>query len=268
MSKMAEARGKILEDLEGVRCEINEADKLGFLILDRPPVNAITYKGRQQVAAILQLLDEDTNVRVIIIRGANGAYCSGGEIKEFLSFPRDRMSDLAVNMGTPERCRKPVIAAMERFAFGAGFELALACDIRIATESTKLALPEMDLGIIPGSGGTQRLARLIGLGRASGVLMRAHRMSAAEAYNWGILNEVVPDGGLDAAIARWGKDLAANPSVPMTTLKRTLSTTYESPISIGFHVEGQAFEKLRVGPEFKYGIDSYLAKKKPDFSNM
>lgn len=268
MSKLAEARGKILEDLDGLRCEINKADKLGFLILDRPPVNVITYKGRHQIMALLQLLDEDPDVRVIIIRGSNGAYCSGGDIREFLSFPRDRMSDLAVHMGTPERCRKPVIAAMERFAFGAGFELALACDIRIATEGTKLALPEMDLGIIPGSGGTQRLARMIGLGRANGVLMRAHRMSAREAFDWGILNEVVPDSTLDEAITRWGKELASKPSFTMTTLKRTLSTTYESPISVGFHVEGQAFEKLRVGPEFKYGIDSYLAKKKPDFSKM
>ncbi len=268
MSNLAKERSKLLDQLDGLRCEKDTNTKLGYLILDRPPVNAITFKGRSQIAALLQLMDEDPDIRVIIIRGANNAYCSGGEIKEFLSIPRDRMSELAQNIGTPERCRKPVIVAMERYAFGAGFELALACDIRIATENTKLALPEMHLGIIPGSGGTQRLARMIGLGRANGLLMRAKHMSAREAFEWGILNEVVPDGKLDDAIARWGEDLASRPSFTLTTLKRVLGTTYESPISVGFHVEGQAFEKLRTGPEFKHGIDAYLKKQKADFSKM
>ncbi len=105
------------------------------------------------------------------------------------------MVDLAWNVAAPERCRKPVIAAIEKFAMGVAFELALACDFRIATESTQLALPEINLGTIPGSGGTQRVARIAGLGRAKEMIMRGRRLSAAEAHHsWGLVTEVVPDG--------------------------------------------------------------------------
>jgi 2-oxoglutaroyl-CoA hydrolase len=268
MVDYAEKRGELLKNLDGLRCEKDTQAKIGYVILDRPPVNVISYDGRRQIAALLTELDADPDVRVIVIRGANGAYCAGGDIRGFLSFPRDQMSDLAQNIGMPERCRKPVIAAMEKYSMGAGFELALACDVRIATENTQLALPEITLGIIPGSGGTQRLARIAGLGRAKDMLMRGRRIGAQEAHDWGIVAEVVPDGGLDDAIARWAGELGSMASFPMTTLKRVLNETYETPISTGFHLEGQAFEKLRPGPEFKYGIECYLEKRKPDYSNM
>jgi 2-oxoglutaroyl-CoA hydrolase len=106
------------------------------------------------------------------------------------------------------------------------------------------------------------------LGRAKDMLMRGRRIGAQEAHDWGIVAEVVPDGGLDDAIARWAGELGSMASFPMTTLKRVLNETYETPISTGFHLEGQAFEKLRPGPEFKYGIECYLEKRKPDYSNM
>ena len=258
----------LIENLDGLRWEKNKKTGAGFLIFDRPPMNVISFDARAQIAALLVAMDSDPDIRVIVIRGANGLYSSGGDIRGFLAVERDHMSDLARNIGTPERCRKPVIAAMEKYAMGAPFELALACDIRLATEDTKLGLPEMTLGIIPGSGGTQRLARLAGLGRAKEALMRGRNLGARECYDWGVVTEVVPDGGLDEAISRWVDDLAARPSLALTTLKRVLNCTYESPISTGFDLEGQAFEKLRPGPEFKHGIESFLDKRKPDFSEM
>jgi enoyl-CoA hydratase/carnithine racemase len=100
------------------------------------------------------------------------------------------------------------------------------------------------------------------------MLMRGRSISAQEAKEWGVIAEVVPDGGLDDAIAQWADDLGSLASYPMTTLKRVLNQTYETPISTGFHLEGQAFEKLRPGPEFKLGIESYFAKTKPDYSDM
>ena len=151
---------------------------------------------------------------------------------------------------------------------GVAFELSLACDFRLATEDSQLALPEINLGITPGSGGTVRVAHLAGLTRAKEMIMRGRRISAKEAFDWGIVTEVVPNGTLDEAIARWVKDLAARPQIPLTALKRVLNSTYETPLSIGLQLEGQTFEKLRPGPEFKHGVESFVEKKKPDFSRF
>lgn len=254
--------------LDGFRVERDDAAGTATIVLDRPPLNVISFPARAQIAATLAALDLDPAVRVIVLRGANGVFSSGGDIAGFLAAPRDAMADMAWNVAAPERCRKPVIAALEKFAMGVAFELALACDFRLATESTQLALPEIALGTIPGSGGTQRLARLAGLGRAKEMIMRGRRLGAVEAHAWGVVTEVVPDGALDEAVARWTADMAARPQVPLATLKKVLDETWRSPLDSGLAMEGQAFEKLRFGPEFRHGIDAFLAKKKPDFSKM
>jgi 2-oxoglutaroyl-CoA hydrolase len=149
---------------------------------------------------------------------------------------------------------------------GVSFELSLACDFRLATENSMLALPEINLGVTPGSGGTVRVAHLAGLTRAKEMIMRGRRISAREAFEWGIVTEVVPDGTLDQAIDRWVADLAARPQIPLLALKRVLNSTYETPLSVGLQLEGQTFEKLRFYPEFKHGVEAFLEKKKPDFS--
>jgi 2-oxoglutaroyl-CoA hydrolase len=254
--------------LDGLRYEKDTARKAGFLILDRPPMNVVSFEGRSQIAAIIAAMDEDPDIRVIVIRGANGLYSSGGDIAGFLKVPRDGMHDLAWNVAAPERAKKPVVAAIEKFAMGVAFELALAADFRIATESTQLALPEITLGITPGSGGTVRIAHLAGLTRAKEMIMRGRRLRAREAYEWGLVSEVVPDGALDEAIDRWVADLAARPPIPLTALKRILNSTYDTPLSVGLQLEGQTFEKLRPGPEFKHGVEAFLAKQKPDFTQF
>jgi 2-oxoglutaroyl-CoA hydrolase len=98
--------------------------------------------------------------------------------------------------------------------------------------------------------------------------MRGRRISARQAFEWGIVTEVVPDGTLDEAIARWVADIAARPQIPLTALKRILNSTYETPLSVGLQLEGQTFEKLRPGPEFKHGVEAFLQKQKPDFSGF
>ncbi len=254
------------DGLDGIRWEKN--GKAGTIIFDRAPMNTISFNARSQIAALVDAMDSDPDVRVIVIRGANGVYSSGGDIAGFLVPGRDQMHDLAWNIAAPERAKKPVIAAMEKYAMGVAFELSLACDFRIATENTQLALPEITLGTIPGSGGTHRIAHLAGLTRAKAMIMRGRRISAREAYDWGILSEVVQEGQLDDAIARWVADLAALPQIPLTALKRVLNGAYEMPMNIGLQFEGQTFEKLRFNPEFKHGVDAFLAKKKPDFSGF
>jgi 2-oxoglutaroyl-CoA hydrolase len=255
-------------DLDGLRWEKDEAKKAGFLIFDRAPMNIVSFKARSQIAAIIEAMDDDPAIRVIVIRGANGVYSSGGDIAGFLKVGRDGMHDLHVNVAAPERAKKPVIAAIEKWAMGVAFELALAADFRLATENTQLALPEINLGITPGSGGTVRIAHLVGLTRAKEMIMRGRRISALEAFNWGLITEVVPDGKLDEAIDRWIADLVARPQIALTALKRILNSTYDTSQTIGLQLEGQTFEKLRPSPEFKLGVDSFLEKKKPDFSRF
>lgn len=251
-------------DLDGVRWE--KKGKGGYIIFDRPPMNTICFETRSNIAALVDAMDKDPEVRVIVIRGANGVYSSGGDIAGFLKVPRDGMHDLAWNIAAPERAKKPVIAALEKWAMGVAFELSLACDFRLATENTQLALPEITLGTIPGSGGTHRIVHLAGLTRAKAMIMRGRRISAREAYEWGIVTEVVPDGQLEQAIERWIADLTVLPQIPLTALKRVLNAAYEMPLSVGLQFEGQTFEKLRPGPEFKHGVESFLQKKKPDYS--
>ena len=221
------------EDLDGLRWEKDDSKKAGYLIFDRPPMNTISFKGRSQIAAVIQAMDDDPDIRVIVIRGANGLYSSGGDIAGFLKVERDGMHDLHWNVAAPERAKKPVIAAIEKWAMGVSFELSLACDFRLATENSMLALPEINLGVTPGSGGTVRVAHLAGLTRAKEMIMRGRRISAREAFEWGIVTEVVPDGTLDQAIDRWVADLAARPQIPLLALKRVLNSTYETPLSVG-----------------------------------
>ena len=253
-------------NLDGLRWE--KKGKAGYVIFDRPPMNTISFEERAQIAALIDTMDKDPAVRVIVIRGANNVYSSGGDIAGFLTVPRDQMHDLAWNVAAPERAKKPVIAAIEKWAMGVAFELSLACDFRIATENAQVALPEITLGMIPGSGGTHRIVHLVGLTRAKAMIMRGRRLPAREAYDWGILTEVVPDGQLDQAIERWVTELSALPQIQLTSLKRVLNSAYEMPLSIGLQFEGQTFEKLRPSPEFKHGVEAFLQKKKPDFSQF
>src|SRR5437870_10345898 len=267
MSKdYAEQRAAILGDLDGLHYEVDPNKKLGFLWLDRPPLNVVSYRGRSQIAAILEAFGHDPDVRVVVIRGKNGVFTSGGDVKAFPQIERDGMSHLAWNIAAPERCPKPVVCVLERYAMGVGLELAMACDIRLATKDTVLALPEVSLGQIPGSGGSQRIARIAGLTRAADMMMLGRRIPAQEAYEWGLLTRVVEDGtALDQAIDDVVEKLNAQSALALTTIKRVLATTYDTSLSVGLEVEGHAYEKLREGPDYKEGIAAFSEKRKPIF---
>src|SRR5262249_225641 len=125
----AETRAALLRDLDGLRYEVDEKKKIGLLILDRPPLNVVSYPRPSQINAIIGAFGEDPDVRVVVIRGANGTYTWGGDVKAFPAIETDGMSHLAWNIAAPERCPKPVVCAIEKYAMGVGLELAMACDI-------------------------------------------------------------------------------------------------------------------------------------------
>src|SRR5215510_4504407 len=264
----AEQRAALLKNLDGLQYDVDVTKKVGMLWLDRPPLNIVSYRGRSQIAAIIEAFGQDPDVRVVVIRGANGTYTSGGDVKAFPQIERDGMSHLAWNIAAPERCPKPVVCAMEKYAMGVGFELAMACDIRLATKDTVLALPETTLGQIPGSGGSQRVARIAGLTRAVDMMMLGRRIPAPEAYQWGLLTRVVEDSvALEKEIDDVVGKLTAQSPLALKTIKRVLTTSYETGIGVGLEVEGHAYEKLRLTDDYKEGIAAFSEKRKPKFKD-
>jgi 2-oxoglutaroyl-CoA hydrolase len=268
MSKdYAEQRASVLKNLDGLQYDVDVKRKVGTLWLDRAPLNIVSYRGRSQINAIMEAFGQDPDVRVVVIRGKNGVYSSGGDVKAFPDIELDGMSDLAWNISAPQRCPKPVICAMEKYAMGVAFELAMACDIRIATKDTVVALPEVTLGQIPGSGGSQRVARIAGLTRAADMMLLGRRIPAQEALSWGILTRVADDSSaLQKMLDEMIDTLAKMSALALKTAKRVINTAYDSSLSAGFEIEGHAYEKLRETADYKEGISAFGEKRKPKFS--
>ena len=260
----SERRAEVLKDLDGLRVEVDVNKNIGFIYLDRPPLNIVSYRARAQIRAIIECMDEDPDVGVIVIRGANGLYTSGGDVKAFPEIPFDGMSDLAWNIAAPERASKPVIAALEKYAFGVGFELAMACDFRLATEETLLALPEINLGEMPGSGGSVRVVKIAGLTRAKDMVMLGKRISASDAKDWGLITEVVTDSeGLDTLIEEYAASLNSKAPLALRALKRVLNSVYDTSLKVALDIEGHSYEKLRSTQDYAEGLEAFSEKRKP-----
>jgi 2-oxoglutaroyl-CoA hydrolase len=249
--------------LDGFRVEAEGAR--ADIVLDRPPLNVVSMRQRGQLAAAFAALDRDAAVRVVVLRGAGEHFSSGGNIAGFLEASPETLSRLADNIAAPERCAKPVIAAVRGYCFGVGFELALACDFRVASETAEFALPEMRIGMIPGSGGSARLAQMAGLARAKEIAMRARRITAPEAAAWGILCECVADTALDEAVARLVAELGAFSPLAQRSLKRVLNDGQHLSLEGAIALEGQAFGRLRNSADFREGVEAFQQKRKPVF---
>ena len=262
----ARQRASVLENLDGLRVEADPEKRVGYLILDRPPLNIVSYAGRRQIRAIVEAMDEDPEVGVIVVRGANGVFTSGGDVKAFPGIPKNGMSDLHWNVGAPERAGKPVICAMEKYAFGVGFELALACDFRFATRGTQVGLPEISLGQMPGSGGSVRVARIAGLGRAKDMVMLGKRIPAERARDWGLITDVADDGdGLRELVENYAAMLNAQAPVALASLKKVLNSAYDAPLKTALEVEGHSYEKLRWTDDYMEGTRAFAERRKPSF---
>jgi 2-oxoglutaroyl-CoA hydrolase len=251
-------------DYDGFRVERDGA--VATVTLDVPgKLNRVSLAARGQLASVFGELGGDEAVRTVVLAGAGGTFTAGGDIASFLTAPVNEMSSLAFNVAAPERCPKPVIARIEGYCLGVGFELALACDFRVCAEDAQLGLPEIGLGMIPGSGGTQRLARLVGLGRAKDVIMRRKRITAADALSWGLVSEVVPAAELDDAVGRVVSDLSSLSPVAVAMAKRVLNQVYDSPLHVGLELEGLAYGVLKSTDDFREGVEAFVEKRPPEF---
>ena len=251
-----------------LRVERDEERGLVTVTLDAPEkLNRVPLATRDDIAALFTELDADDAVRAIVVTGGGDkAFSAGGDIKAFLDRDPAGLSRLHWNVAAPERCSKPVIAKLRGFVLGVGFELAMASDFRIAADDVQLGLPEIRLGMIPGSGGSQRLARMVGVGRAKDMVMRGRRISAEEARAYGIVTEVHPPGELDAAVDALVDELRALSPLALAMAKRVLNHAYEAPLASGLEIEGLAYGLLRSSDDFQEGVSAFVEKRKPDFT--
>ena len=260
---MKEYPGSIL------RVEYSTDRPIAVLTLDAPPLNIVTIATREHFGAVFREIEENDAVRVVVVRGAGDTnFTSGGDVVGFLDVTPEYISHFAENVAAPERCSKPVIARLTGYALGVGLEIALACDFRIASETTQIGLPEMRLGMIPGSGGTQRVARMVGLGRAMDMILRARRIPAQEAQSWGLLTEVVPVAELDAHVYALVDELLAFSPQALRVGKQALLASMETPLSAGIAMEGRMFGFLRTTEDFREGISAFKEKRRPRFKGQ
>jgi 2-oxoglutaroyl-CoA hydrolase len=250
---------------DGFRVDRDDRGVMTITLDDPAKMNRVPLAARGQLASLFAETAEDDDVRFVVLTGAGENFTAGGDIAAFMEATPEHLSRLAWNVAAAERFPKPVIARIQGYCLGVGLELALACDFRVAADDAQLGLPEVGLGMIPGSGGTQRLARLIGLGRAKDVVMRRRRISAEEALAWGLVSEVVPAGELDAAVERVIGDLEGLSPLALRVAKRVLNHVYEAPLSIGLELEGLAYGLLRTTDDFKEGVDAFGEKRPPKF---
>ncbi|MBI1398251.1 MAG: enoyl-CoA hydratase/isomerase family protein [Betaproteobacteria bacterium] len=253
------------DSFDGFRVEIDAEHERADIVLDRPPLNIVSMPQRDQMRLVFEALDADARVRVIVVRATGQHFSSGGDIRGFLEASPERVSQLAWNIAAPARCAKPVIAANRGFCFGVGFELSLACDFRLCTDTTFYALPEQKLGQIPGSGGSARLQKMIGITRTKDVVMRSRRISGQQALDWGIATECVPDAELESATDALVEELRAFSPLAQRTAKKLLNDSEDATVTVAIELEGHCYSRLRMSDDFREGVEAFHGKRKPVF---
>lgn len=252
-------------DLDGYRVEIDASKQRADIILTRPPFNVISMTQREQLRITFEALDANDDVRVIVLRAEGEHFSSGGNIMGFLEASPEHVSKLAWNVAAPARCSKPVIAANRGYCFGVGFEISLACDFRLVTPTTLYALPEQKLGQIPGSGGSARLQKMVGITRTKDIVMRSRRIPGQQAYDWGVATAIVPDAELETATNQLVDELRSFSPLAQRTAKKLLNDTEDSPLTVAIELEGHCYSRLRSSEDFREGVEAFHDKRTPKF---
>ena len=242
--------------------------RVADLTLSRPDrMNVITWEMRRIMGERFAEIDADERIQVVVLRAQGEHFTPGGDIPGFLEVDPPGFTDLGEDITAPARSRKPVIAAIDGYCFGVGLELALSCDIRLATRRAKFAFPEINLGMIPGSGGTQRLARLIGTSRAKYHIMTGERISAERAEEWGIVVGLADDrDALEKEAERVVDTLLGLSPLALRTAKEVLDRGPDGPLATGIELERKAYAMLRARHDFAEGVHAFTEKRRPDFT--
>jgi enoyl-CoA hydratase len=242
--------------------------RVGLITLNRPQVmNALNNQLMREVMDALEDFDKKDDIGAMVITGHEKAFAAGADIKEMMNKSLQQMMDtdhIAV-FGRIRTIRKPVIAAVSGWALGGGCEIALSCDMVVASESAKFGQPEINIGVIPGAGGTQRLTRAVGKALAMEMVLNNRALSAQEALQHGLVNRVVPvDKYLDEAL-KLAEELASRAPLAVRAAKKMINQTYERTLAEGLTVEKQEFYNLFSTEDQKEGMRAFVEKRKPEW---
>lgn len=251
--------------------EVKKEEGIATLTINRPQVlNALNRETINELDRALDELAEDDGTRVIIITGAGEkAFVAGADIQEFQKMSPDEALNFSRKAQSVflkiERLKKPVIAAINGYTLGGGLELCMACDIAYASEKAIFGQPEINLGIIPGAGGTQRLSRLVGKQRAKELIFTGEIIDAAEAFRIGLINKLVPAERLMSEVKALAEKVSTKGAIALEMAKLTIEEGYGLDLYTAHALEAKAFALLFATEDQKEGISAFLEKRKPVF---
>jgi len=252
-----------------------QEDSVAVVTIDNPPMNALSAPLLEELEAEIDRLDADDGVCAIVLVGAGErAFVAGADIKEFPSLRKaaadanERGSARGIQkLGhRMDAARTPFIAAIHGFCLGGGLELAMCCDIRVVSDDAQLGQPEIKLGLIPGGGGTQRLPRLVGIGRAQHLNMTGEFIDAETAYAWGLVEKVVPREELHETALGIARTIAARSPVSIAVLRELARTTRDLSLEEGLRREADGFRRCLESEDGAEGVAAFIEKREPQFT--
>ncbi|MGC9300046.1 enoyl-CoA hydratase [Bacillus cereus] len=246
-------------------------DHIAVATLNHAPANAMSSQVMHDVTELIDQVEKDDNIRVVVIHGEGRFFSAGADIKEFTSVTEAKQATELAQLGQVtfervEKCSKPVIAAIHRAALGGGLEFAMSCHMRFATESAKLGLPELTLGLIPGFAGTQRLPRYVGKAKACEMMLTSTPITGAEALKWGLVNGLFSEESLLDDTLKVAKQIAGKSPATTRAVLELLQTTKSSHYYEGVQRESQIFGEVFTSEDGREGVAAFLEKRKPSFS--
>jgi E-phenylitaconyl-CoA hydratase len=244
--------------------EVQKEGKIVIITINRPEArNALNSEVRQGLNQVFVDFRDDPNLWVAILTGAGDvAFSAGADIKEFRPGPRAATAGQVLR---PDQIWKPVIAAINGYALGGGLELAMECDIRLAAEHARLGQPEINIGFMPGGGGTQRLPRFVPRAMASQILLLGEPIDAQEAYRIGLVNKVVPLAELLPTAKQWTETICRKGPVGVRASKEALIRGYDLPLNEGLKLERELAGGVRMSQDFAEGTRAFVEKRPPQY---
>jgi enoyl-CoA hydratase/carnithine racemase len=254
----------------GELVQLESADGIGTIRLNRPPMNALNIQLQEELRAVAREATADEAIRAVVVYGGEKVFAAGADIKEMSAMGYAAMSaragEITSAVAAVAAIPKPVVAAITGYALGGGCELALACDWRVAADNAKLGQPEINLGIIPGAGGTQRLARLVGPAKAKDIVMSGRFVDAAEALAIGLVDRVVAADDVYATAVELVKQYTAGPAVALRAAKLAVDGGLDMDLASGLAWETQLFAALFATDDKAEGMAAFVEKRKPKFT--
>lgn len=241
---------------------------VGLITLNRPQaMNALNNQLMTEMMDALEAFDKDEKIGAMVITGNEKAFAAGADIKEMSDKPAREMRE-ADHVAVFDRIRsveKPVIAAVSGWALGGGCEIALSCDMIVASESARFGQPEINIGVIPGAGGTQRLTHAVGKALAMEIILNDRKLTAQEAYQFGLVNRVVPVSDYLNEALKLADEIASRAPLAVRAAKKLINASYESSLTNGLAEEKQAFYNLFNTEDQKEGMQAFIEKRKPEW---